>query len=322
MAAAWASVRALRRGLAACGAAAGASSGLPAPCGDRPAWRAPGRGVFCEAEAKSLVFDWGDQKRAASLEAEYRKADVVRSRRELISILRPAAGERVLDVGCGPGFFLADLLRAEGALGLATGIDPSEAMVAMALPRASAASASGAVSLQVAGAEELPFPDASFDAVVFMQVLLYVRDVPRALREAERVLKPGGRLVVMDTDWDSLVVRTAEKERWARLFAACCSTFVEPHMPPRLPGLLAEAGLPVSELHTINMGSAGRDFLTTSQETFMGNWAFKVVPEKARAYGLPESDVEGWLQEQRALCDQGAFFACLHRFVFVSYKRT
>src|SRR3981081_2280046 len=50
----------------------------------------------------------------------------------------------------------------------------------------------------------LPFPDGSFDAAVSTQVYEYVADMPRALAELRRVLRPGGRAVVLDTDWDSL----------------------------------------------------------------------------------------------------------------------
>ena len=64
---------------------------------------------------------------------------------------------------------------------------------------------------------DLPFPDGAFDAAVCTQVYEYVEDMPLALREAARVLRPGGRLVVLDTDWDSIVWRSSDDARMARV---------------------------------------------------------------------------------------------------------
>jgi arsenite methyltransferase len=58
----------------------------------------------------------------------------------------------------------------------------------------------------------MPFPDASFDAAASTQVYEYVEDMAAALAEARRVLRPGGRLLVLDTDWDSIV---PEADAWA-----------------------------------------------------------------------------------------------------------
>ena len=54
------------------------------------------------------------------------------------------------------------------------------------------------------------FPDASFDVVTSTQVYEYVADMPAALAEAHRVVRPGGRLLVLDTDWDSIVWRSTD----------------------------------------------------------------------------------------------------------------
>ena len=53
----------------------------------------------------------------------------------------------------------------------------------------------------------LPFPDASLDFVVAIQVYEYVPDIDRALAECVRILRPGGRLAIVDTDWDTFVLQ-------------------------------------------------------------------------------------------------------------------
>lgn len=260
--------------------------------------------------------DWSDPKKARAVESNYQTPEVVSQRAVMMEMLKPASGERVLDIGCGPGFMMRDLADAVGPQGRVDGIDVSEPMCELARVRLSNAAAP--IGLRLGGAEELPYADGCFDAVVLSQVLLYVHDVPRALSEVRRVLKPGGRCLIVDTDWDSLVVNTADKARLERIRTVCCSTFVDAHLPPRLPGLLHQGGLPLTELRTqpmIGAGTAERD-----GGSFVGNWAFRVAVEKAHKCGLPERDVEGWLAEQRALSDGGAFFACVHRFLFLAHK--
>ena len=103
----------------------------------------------------------------------------------ILRTLGPVAGQRILDLGCGKGRF-ATPLAALGAQ--VVGIDLSQAMLAHAteIPRARAS------------ARCLPFPDACFDAVFAVEVLEHVGDVRLTLGEARRVLRPGGRLAIID----------------------------------------------------------------------------------------------------------------------------
>ncbi|WP_017584095.1 class I SAM-dependent methyltransferase [Nocardiopsis valliformis] len=96
-------------------------------------------------------------------------------------------GASLLDVGCGTGTFF-DLLRERGNKGRFVGLDSSAA----ALERISERGQAGPV---LADAMHLPFPDASFDAVTARHMLYHVPDPDRALREARRVTRPGGRVL-------------------------------------------------------------------------------------------------------------------------------
>lgn len=99
---------------------------------------------------------------------------------------------RALEIGCGTGFFLLNLRQAgvieEGAV---TDISPGMVEVAQRNARGLGFEISG----KVADAERLPYDDAQFDLVIGHAVLHHIPDVELAIREALRVLKPGGRLV-------------------------------------------------------------------------------------------------------------------------------
>src|SRR3954470_11006026 len=95
--------------------------------------------------------------------------------------------------------------------------------------RARAGAWSGAVDFVAGDASQLPFPDGSFDAAVSTQVYEYLEDVPRALREARRVLRRGGRLLVLDTDWDSVVWHSSDPARMARLLDVWSTHLADPY---------------------------------------------------------------------------------------------
>jgi SAM-dependent methyltransferase len=106
-------------------------------------------------------------------------------------------GQRVLDVGCGTGVLAREAASRVGPAGLVAGVDSNRGMVTVASrlePR---------VQWRLGTAETLPFPDASFDAVLSQFGLMFFSDRARALHEMLRVLVPGGQLAV--AVWDSVV---------------------------------------------------------------------------------------------------------------------
>jgi SAM-dependent methyltransferase len=102
-------------------------------------------------------------------------------------------GQRVLDVGCGPGALTAELVSRSGA-GAVSAVEPSESFAAAArawLPGA---------DVRLSPAEQLPFPDAAFDAALAQLVVHFMADPVAGLREMGRVTRPGG--VVAACVWD------------------------------------------------------------------------------------------------------------------------
>lgn len=121
-----------------------------------------------------------------------------RFRERLVRLARLAPGESVLDVGCGTGALAIAAGKQVGRAGEVCGVDPSPEMVARA--RRKAAKAGVAVRFETAAAQALPFPDATFDAVLSCLVLHHVSEVgrPQAIGEISRVLKPGGSFLAID----------------------------------------------------------------------------------------------------------------------------
>ncbi len=129
------------------------------------------------------------------LERLYATRDVLRRRALVHAALSVHKGDRVLDVGCGPGFYVAELLDTVGPEGAVAGVDRSRDMLAVAAKRTAG---KPNVGFHEGGATGLPFEDESFDRALSVQVFEYVEDVPAALREVRRVLRPGGRHVEME----------------------------------------------------------------------------------------------------------------------------
>jgi SAM-dependent methyltransferase len=122
--------------------------------------------------------------------------------------LRP--GMRLLDVGCGPGTITLGLAAAV-APGEVIGIDREPSQVERARQLASEKGPAHA-RFEVASAEEIPFPDASFDAAFEHTLLEHVADPERVAREMFRVLKPGGVIGVADGDWDGDILAGRSSE--------------------------------------------------------------------------------------------------------------
>ena len=120
-----------------------------------------------------------------------------RWRRALVASVEASPDDRVLDVATGTGLVAEALVRRYGCS--VVGLDQSEAMLAGARHRVAARPELGRrVELVHAEAEELPFEDASFDAVTFTYLLRYVDDPAATMRELARVLKPGGRMASLE----------------------------------------------------------------------------------------------------------------------------
>jgi demethylmenaquinone methyltransferase / 2-methoxy-6-polyprenyl-1,4-benzoquinol methylase len=135
------------------------------------------------------VYDLMNTAMTAGMHHRWRRRAVDRAR------LRP--GDHALDVCCGTGDLTLELARRVGPGGEVIGCDFSEPMLELARRKA-AARAGGPVRFEWADALELPYPDRAFDAVTVGFGVRNLSDLERGLGELIRVLKPGGRLVILE----------------------------------------------------------------------------------------------------------------------------
>ena len=135
----------------------------------------------------------------------------------ILDLILPAGRKLdALDVGCGTGFLTLELAARGHRV---TGVDFAPAMIAEA--RRKAAERALSVRLEEADAEQLPFEAASFDLVVSRHLLWTLPHPEGAIDEWKRVLRPGGRLVVVDGQFDAgALVAPASSARGSQEYAA------------------------------------------------------------------------------------------------------
>jgi ubiquinone/menaquinone biosynthesis C-methylase UbiE len=251
-----------------------------------------------------------DEEGSRRNEATYMTPDVVEQRRAVRAALALRRGEKVLDIGSGAGLLAQELAAEVGGLGSVHGIDPSESMLALARRRRPP---DGAAEIRFTAGDAcaLPFADASFDAAVATQVYEYVHDMQAALGEAFRVLRPGGRLLVLDTDWGSIVWHSGDSERTRRVLAAWNEHLVDPYLPRRLTRLLSDARFSLARREVIPLLNAGFDPNTLSAGLI--RFIAEFVPGRQ---GLTEAEVQSWAEDLKALGDD--YFFSLNRYLFLA----
>lgn len=254
-----------------------------------------------------------DDEAARRLEAIYTTPDVVAQRRRVLAAMALDEGERVLDVGVGPGLLAHDMAAAVGAAGAVSGVDVSDSMLAMARRR-SPPQAGAPMEFVHAQADALPYPGASFDAAVSTQVYEYVEDVPRALAEVHRVLRPGGRVAILDTDWDSIVCHSPDPQQTRRVLDAWEEHLVDARLPRRLPGLLSAAGFALQDCEVVPLLSVGYD-----RDTYSAGMISLVAEFVSGRAGISADEAAGWRAGIVALGDD--YFVSLNRYLFTAVRR-
>jgi ubiquinone/menaquinone biosynthesis C-methylase UbiE len=158
-----------------------------------------------------------------------------------MTLLGLKSGERVLDVGCGTGEDAQAMAWHVGPAGRVIGVDASQAMVEESRRRASDLGLP--VDFQAGDAHCLEFDDGAFGATRADRVLQHLEYPERAVAELIRVTRPGGRIVIADTDWGTLLVDAPDRETTEVVLAEVASVTRNSWMGRQLYGLVQRAGL-------------------------------------------------------------------------------
>jgi len=247
---------------------------------------------------------------ATKLIAAYRAPDLMRQRDATLQRLSLKRGERVVDVGCGPGFLCEMMAAAVGPTGHVTGIDISEDLIRFATDN----KMSETIDYRVGDAAALPVDAGQFDLAVSTQVLEYVTDADAALREMARVLRPGGRAFIIDTDFDSWVWHAADTERMARIMNAWDTHCADPRLPRTLALRLRAAGFKVVNVEAYPVLS------TTYRPGDFCHGLSRLMADFLPKRGFDPRVLETWLADLEETEQRNASFFSLNRYFFKAEK--
>jgi arsenite methyltransferase len=253
-----------------------------------------------------------DSKAARATERSYLNPEIIKQRVRTIEALALRAGERVLDAGCGPGLLAEQMAIAVGSKGQVTGVDFSQDMLELANKRCSELEN---VQLQQGSVEALEFEDESFDVVTCTQTLLYVENVDLAIDEIQRVLKPGGRVAILETDWRGVVLNNQDEALTRKIFDAWDNTVESPNLPVKLGPMLRAREFNAIRVEAIPIINASDT--ENSYSSGMFKWLTKNAVEQAV---VSEQECDQWMAQIRQLAEQDAQFFCVNRFLFTAVK--
>jgi ubiquinone/menaquinone biosynthesis C-methylase UbiE len=231
-------------------------------------------------------------------------------KQQMIEWLQIQPGGRLLDVGCGTGDDVRAMARLVGGMGDVVGVDNSQAMISEATQRL--ADTHLPVEFHLADATALPFEADQFDGCRADRSLMHVPDAERALAEMVRVAKPGGRIVVFEVDFETLVIDVADRPLARKVIHTWCDHFHNGWLGRHIPALLRDLGLRevVVWPHTLLLTPA-------LVHPLLG----ATTVDRAVAQGtITAEEGRGWLDQFATLERTGRFFSTMTGFLVAGRK--
>jgi ubiquinone/menaquinone biosynthesis C-methylase UbiE len=212
-------------------------------------------------------------------------------------LLTPASGTRVVDVGCGTGRAVAEL-RRRGIEALGVDLDPT--MVAVARERWPES------AFELADAYNLPLPDAAAHGYRADKLYHALDDPGRALTEARRVLAPGGRIVLLGQDWDTIVIDSDRPELTRALVAARADILPSPRAARAYRGMLLDHAF-------VDVTVEAQTAVLTHPPMLPLITLLADVARRTDAF--PADEVDAWVQEQKHRARSDRMFLAIPLFL-------
>lgn len=227
-------------------------------------------------------------------------------------LLEVRPNDSVLDVGCGPGEDVLALSQLVGPGGRAVGVDSSQTMIDEARRR-SRESAPKAEFLHM-DAQHLQLADGTFDAVRSERVLQHLEDPHQAVAELVRVLRPGGRIVVVDTDHGTLAVRGGDAGLTRRILGVRRERFRSGRVGSQLPVFFR--ALRLEDLTVTLLTLASTTFETPRDRAEVERYATQAV----EAGAVTSAEAHAWLAQLRVSAERGEYRHAITVFLAAGRK--
>ncbi len=230
-------------------------------------------------------------------------------RPQMEPLLEPAElgpGQRIVDYGCGPGMLTLELARRVGDAGHVHGLDLNALFLERAEERLSKEGLSERASFHRILQDRVPLDDSSVDRVICKNVLEYVDDPRSTLEDFRRILRSGGLVHAIDSDWGLLAVEPIGPERIARLFEAASVAYRTPLIGRKLYGLMKSAGFREVRVRVL----AGPDT--------RGHFApilFNMASYARQSGRMAAAEIDSLTDEVRAAIEDGTYLLVLPQFL-------
>ncbi len=222
------------------------------------------------------------------------------------------AGETILDIGCGSGDDvrrIAEFVRPGGSV---VGIDSSRTMIEAAEMRTPTGQSE--VRYLVKDVHNLEFADSTFDGVWCERTLQHVNDPARVIQESRRVLRQGGRMVLIDSDWETFVINHPDRALTRKILNAFCDSIAHGWSGRTLPALCSRAGFKTTEVFAETAFSSDFNLLFEGMN-------FSGFLEELRSEGtLSEAELERWTNDLKSADANSTFFFAVTLFCVCARK--
>jgi ubiquinone/menaquinone biosynthesis C-methylase UbiE len=236
------------------------------------------------------------------------------STRRAVELLELREGDHALDVGCGCGEGLHELVRVVGRTGRVVGVDSSTSMIEAAGARIAATD--GPIDLVEASAYALPFANGSFAGCTTGRLLQHLDRPDDAVREMIRVTRSGGRLSIADVDWGTCTVDASDQRLTEKILPLLYRSIRSPRIGRQLHAMLNELGL--LDVHVTPRAVVQYD-LSNARELFW--FDFRSLVQAVADGVVTEGEARAWIADLEKRDRTGRFFAMIVAFVAVGRVR-